>query len=72
MVTHPGWFHSAGLAIGRFEADAIAVRSFALADQLMRLGAAVDRLGAVAAHAWRDEPRRQDARGTFAASITDS
>lgn len=66
----PAWIDSAGLVIERFEARAIVIRRFALADQLMRLGAAVDRSATASAFAWREELRRQDVRGTFAASIT--
>ncbi|MBV9336617.1 MAG: methyltransferase domain-containing protein [Solirubrobacterales bacterium] len=66
----PAWCDSARLVIERFEAHAIVLRSFALADQLLRLGAAVDRLATSAAEAWREEQRHQDVRGTFAASIT--
>jgi ubiquinone/menaquinone biosynthesis C-methylase UbiE len=66
----PAWFHCAGLVIERFEAGAIATRSFALADQLTRLSAAVERLATAAAYAWREQQRHQDIYGTFAASMT--
>jgi len=66
----PAWFHSAGLIIERFEGHAVVIRRLALAEQLMRLGAAVERMATAAARAWRDELRGQEARGTFAASIT--
>ena len=76
-IRHPGagrslpdWCHSARLIIERFEAHATVIRGFALADKLMRLGAAVDRLATAAAEAWREEQRRRDVRGTFVACIT--
>jgi SAM-dependent methyltransferase len=66
----PAWFDAAGLVMERFQAEATVFRSFAIADELMGLGAAVDRLATEAARAWREELRRQARRGTFAAAIT--
>jgi SAM-dependent methyltransferase len=66
----PDWFDGAGLVIERFQADATAIRSFAIADQLLGLGAAAERLATVAARTWRREQRRQARRGTFAAAMT--
>lgn len=66
----PAWFHGAGLVIERFQADATAVRSFAIADRLMGLGGAVERLATEAARAWRETQRHQAGRGTFAAAMT--
>lgn len=66
----PAWFHGAGLVIERFQADATAIRSFAVADQLMGLCAAVERLATEVARAWREEQRRQAGCGTFAAAMT--
>jgi ubiquinone/menaquinone biosynthesis C-methylase UbiE len=66
----PAWFHRAGLVIERFEAAPIATRSFALADQLLRLSAAVERLATAATYAWSRAQRHQDPYGTFVASMT--
>ena len=66
----PAWFHAAGLVVERFGADATVTRSFAIADQLMGLGEAVERLATQAARAWRVEQRRLARRGMFAATIT--
>jgi ubiquinone/menaquinone biosynthesis C-methylase UbiE len=65
----PDWFHRAGLVIERFQGDATAIRSFAIADQLLGVGAAVERLATVAARTWRREQRRQARRGRFAAAM---
>ena len=58
------------MIIERFEAAAIATRSFSLADQLTRLSAAVERLATAAVYAWREQQRHQDLYGAFAASMS--
>lgn len=66
----PAWFASAGLTLERIEAVAVPIRSFQIAEQLLMLGEAAERLAMPAVRAWRDELRRQDLAGTFMAGMT--
>lgn len=64
------WFASAGLVLDRIEAVAVPIRSFQIAEQVLLLGDAVERLNTPAVRAWCDDLRRQDADGTFFAAMT--
>jgi ubiquinone/menaquinone biosynthesis C-methylase UbiE len=66
----PAWYAAAGLVLDRLEATTIPVRSFRIAEQVMHIGEAIDRLDTPAVHAWRDDLCRQDAEGTFFAAMT--
>lgn len=66
----PSWFAAAGLLVEDAGAAVVHTRSFAVAEQILMLGAAIDHLGDAAVRQWTAAARADSQAGTFLAAVT--
>lgn len=64
------WFAAAGLLVEDAGATVVHTRSFAVAEQILMLGAAIDRPGDAAVRQWTAAARAESHTGTFLAAVT--
>jgi SAM-dependent methyltransferase len=66
----PSWFAAAGLLVEDAGGEVVHTRSFAVAEQLLTLGAAIERLGDAVVRQWAAAARAESDAGTFLAAVT--
>jgi hypothetical protein len=66
----PSWFAAAGLLTEDAGAEVVHTRSFAVAEQLLTLAAAIERLDDAVVRQWTAAARAESEAGTFLAAVT--